>query len=97
MVAIAVASAALTLGACSGDALDEDRLAEDLIEESGGALDEDQATCVADGLAAAFGDDSYQRVLDAATGDTDDDDVRTEVIDIFAGCDALDTVVLDGP
>ncbi len=91
-----MAAGVLAVGACGGTTDDADRIAEELIAESGGALDDVQASCVADGLVASFGEDSFRDVLDAAEGTGDDDgDVRVEVIDIFAACDALEAVVLD--
>lgn len=82
---------------CTGDGgPDAGRLADELIEETGGALDETQARCVADALVGSFGDESFRSVIDAAEGDGDTAaDVRVEVIDIFSACDALDAVVLD--
>ncbi|WP_436793281.1 hypothetical protein [Actinospongicola halichondriae] len=86
----------LVAAACSNETDDAERLADELIVETDGALDETQAACVADGLVASFGDDSFQEVLEAAEGTGDSaGDVRIEVIDIFASCDALDAVVLD--
>lgn len=91
--------AAITLLACADDGPGRDRLAEALIEESRGALDEDQASCVAAELEDAFGDDSYQRIIDVAGTENGtaggDEDVRTEVIDIFSGCDALHAVLVE--
>lgn len=82
------------LAACGGTD-EQDRLAEDLVEESGGALDREQAECVAGELEAAFGDDSYDSLVDAAAGRGDDvPEVRTRVIDIFSSCDALDAVLV---
>lgn len=87
---------ALLVAACGGSGDDVDQLANELVEETGGALDETQATCVAEGLAESFGDDSFREVLDAAEGTGEAaDDVRVEVIDIFASCDALDAVMLE--
>lgn len=95
-LAFALPPAALLLVGCGGDDDDTAQLAAELVEETGGALDDEQATCVAEGLADSFGDDSFRAVLDAARGSGDDaDDVRFEVIDIFAACDALDAVVLE--
>lgn len=96
----------LGVGACGDDGPDRERLAEDLIAETDGALDEEQAACVAEGLDASFGDDAYETLLRAAADDDTPDadvdaealaDVRVEVIDIFAGCDALGAAVLDEP
>lgn len=80
----------------SGDDDDVERLAEDLVAETSGALDDEQATCVAAALDDAFGDDAFRRVIDAADGRSGSADVRTQVIDIFAECDALDAVMLGG-
>ena len=89
---------AITVGGCGDDdGTDADRLAEELIDETDGALDETQAACVAEGLIESFGDDSFRSVIDAADGEGEAaDDVRVEVIDIFAACDALDAVVVEG-
>jgi hypothetical protein len=96
MSALAALATAVVLTGCGGDGDETDRLADELVSETGGALDDTQARCVADGLVDSFGDDSFREVLDAAEGSGEDaDDVRVEVIDIFASCDALDAVVLD--
>lgn len=87
----------MILAGCGEDGgPDAERLAEELIAETGGALDETQADCVAEGLIGSFGDDSFREVVDAAEGDGESaEDVRVEVIDIFSACDALDTVVVE--
>ena len=96
------AIALLVLGAaligCSNTSADEERqrLAEDLVEETDGALDDATARCVADALHDEYGDESFRRVIDTASGETEDDDVRTQVIDIFASCDALEPIIDDG-
>ncbi len=65
--------------------------------ETGGALDNPTASCVADGLYQAYGDHAFQAVLDAAKGPGDaPDDVRNRVIDIFAGCDAIGAIIDSG-
>ncbi len=89
---------AIVLVGCGDEtSSDADRLADELITETGGALDETQAACVAQGLVQSFGDESFQEVIDAAQGDGEGaDDVRVEVIDLFSSCDALESVVLDG-
>lgn len=91
------AVAGVAAGGCSDDeAPDAGQLADELIEETGGALDEAQARCVSEGLITSFGDDSFRAVIDAAEERGEEGgDVRVEVIDIFAACDALDVVVLD--
>ena len=90
-------SAVVVVAGCSDSGEpDSDRLAEELIQETDGALDDDQATCVAEALVGSFGEESFRAVTDAAAGDGDArDDVRVEVIDIFSACDALDAVVLE--
>jgi hypothetical protein len=93
LVAIAAVSA------CGGSSAEEERqrLADDLVEETDGALDDDTARCVADALHDEYGDDSFQQVIEAASNRSDDDaEVRTEVIDIFASCDALEPIIDDG-
>lgn len=91
--------AGASIVACGGTSADEERdaLAEDLEEETDGALDDATARCVADALHEAFGDESFARVLDAAAGDEDDPDVRIQVIDIFSACDALGPIIDDSP
>lgn len=93
MAAIGVASVA----GCGDDGTpDADRLAQELIDETDGALDDAQAGCVADALIGSFGDDSFRAVIDAAEGGGEaSEDVRVEVIDIFSACDALDAVVVE--
>lgn len=91
-----VLAVALLLAACGSSDGGADQLAAELVEETGGALDDQQATCVAEALVESFGDDSFRDVLDAAEGTGESaDDVRVEVIDIFAACDALDAVMLE--
>lgn len=92
-----LAGAGLVLASCGSDGRDVDAISAELVEETGGALDETQADCVAERLVASFGDDSFREVIDAAEGTgADAEEVRVEVIGIFADCDSLDTVVLDG-
>lgn len=91
-----VLAVALLLAACGSNDGGADQLATELVEETGGALDDQQAACVAEALVESFGDDSFREVLDAAEGTGESaDDVRVEVIDIFAACDALDAVMLE--
>lgn len=103
--AVTVAGGLLALfsAGCGGElSADEQRqrLAEDLVTETDGALDDERARCVADALHEQYGDDSFQRVLDAAarpqTTTDANADVRSEVIDIFASCDALDPIIDQG-
>lgn len=97
MIVGLVATGALT--ACGGSSAEEERqrLADDLVEETDGALDDDTARCVADALHDRYGDESFEQVLEAASNRSDGDaDVRTEVIDIFASCDALEPIIDDG-
>lgn len=87
------------LTGCGGDSVDDetDALTEDLLEETDGALDESTARCVADGLQDEFGDESFDQILDAASGRGAEEEVRIQVIDIFAGCDALGPIIDDAP
>jgi hypothetical protein len=91
--------AGASIVACGGTSAEEEReaLAEDLVEETDGALDDATARCVADALHEAFGDESFARVLGAAAGDEADPDVRIQVIDIFSACDALGPIIDDTP
>lgn len=91
--AVAVA-ASFALVACGGPSDEQRRqdLADDLVAETDGALDDDVATCVADGLYDAFADESIDRVIAVAEGAEDDTDVRTRVVDVFSDCDALAAV-----
>lgn len=94
----AAALAVLVTGAgCSGDDGDAvERLTDDLVEETDGALTREAARCVAERLDEDYGDDAFRLVLEAAEDEGDDPDaVRVAVIDIFAECDALDAVLLD--
>lgn len=68
-------------------------LADDLVAETDGALDDAQATCVADGLYDTFDAPSLDRVVAVADGAEDDDGVRTAVIDVFTDCDALEPLL----
>lgn len=94
-----VVSAGLVLGGCgddpSPDAAREalvEELAEDLVAETDGALDEDAARCVAGRLADDVGVDRFDDVVEAAAED-DDPDLRAQVIDAFAACDALEPLL----
>ncbi len=86
--------------ACSsGPSADEVRrqLADDLVTETNGALDDRAAVCVADGLYQAYGDHGFRAVLDAEqSAGGAPDDVRSRVIDIFAGCDAIGAIIDSG-
>lgn len=94
-MAIALAVGAVAVAACGGDPSDEERraalveqLAEELVVESDGALDEDGAHCVAGRLADDIGVERFEEVVRAAAAD-DDPDLRAQVVDAFAACDAL--------
>lgn len=93
--------AATVLLACGGTSAEaeRERLTDDLVAETDGALDDETARCVADALYEEFGDDSFEQVVEAAADrDADTDDaVRLQVIDIFAGCDALEPIIDDTP
>ncbi len=90
----------VTVTACSNGSSPEQvrrQLADDLVTETDGALDDAAATCVADGLYQAYGDRSFQAVLDAADRPAGSrEDVRTRVIGIFAGCDAIGALIDPG-
>lgn len=94
-VVVALVIAGASCGNGGGDSVEE--LAEDLVEETDGALDTGTATCVAEALDLAYGDDAFSAVLDAADGANDGDQVRLEVIQIFDDCGALEAVLLDEP
>ncbi len=96
-----VALAALAaLGAGCGDDLSAeerrqvlvDRLTEDLQTETEGALDEEAARCVAEGLADSVGVDGFDAVI-AASRDRGDPELRDQVIDVFSSCDALEPLL----
>jgi hypothetical protein len=90
------------LAGCSDEPSAEEQrrqLADDLVAEVGEDLGRAEAECVAEAMQAEFGDDSFQRVIDAAAGDAagtgsdeGDEAVRSTIIDIFAACDALEAV-----
>lgn len=99
-----VAATLLVVGAaaCSSEPSAEERrdesvedLAEDLRAETAGALDEETSTCVAAGLVDSVGVERFEQVVDAAA-EGDDDELRQQVVDVFASCDALGPL-LDGP
>ncbi len=91
LIEVALVVGAFGLVACSDPSPEQRRrdLADDLVAETDGALDDTQATCVADGLFEAFDESSLDRVVAVAEGEEDDEGVRTKVIDVFTGCDAL--------
>lgn len=72
-----------------------DQLAEDLAAETEGALDTAAARCVAERLADDVGVDRFDDVIDAAAAEDDDDDpdLKAQVIDAFAACDALEPLL----
>lgn len=88
---LVVSASVAAAGACSDLSPEQQRrdLADDLVAETDGALDDAQATCVADGLFDTFADGSLDRVVAVAEGAEDDDGVRMKVIDVFSDCDAL--------
>lgn len=95
-VALAAVGAAWSLGACSEPSEDDRRraLAEDLVRDSGGALDAEAARCVADGLVDEFGIDSLDAIVAVADGADDPERVRVRVVDVFTACDALGAVAV---
>lgn len=70
-----------------------DQLAEDLAAETEGALDTAAARCVAERLADDVGVDRFDDVIDAAAAEDDDPDLKAQVIDAFAACDALEPLL----
>lgn len=90
---------ALTLAGCGDDepSAEErraevvDRLAADLRAETDGAISRDAAECVAAELVDTVGEGRFDEVVAAAGGDGDPD-LRDQVVDVFASCDALDPV-----
>ena len=70
------------------------QLTQDLQDETDGALDEETAGCVATELVETVGEERFDEVIEAASGDGDPA-LRDEVIDLFASCDALDPLVGD--
>jgi len=94
-----VVASLVLLGACNDEPTAEEErdalvrdLAEDLRAETDGALDADAATCVAEGLVDEIGADTFDDVV-AAAGDGDDPELRDQVIDVFASCDALEPIL----
>lgn len=94
-----VVTLALVLAGCGDDPSPEaDRealvegLAEDLVAETDGALGEDTARCVARRLAEDVGVERFDEVVEAAAED-DDPELRAQVIDAFAACDALEPLL----
>lgn len=89
--AVAVLVPTLLGSACSDPPSDDERrahLADDLVTETDGALDDEAARCVADALFDELGDDAAPQLLAARRGE-DTDAVRRQVIDAFDRCDAL--------
>jgi hypothetical protein len=96
VLAISMGLASLAVVACGDSSAEEERerLADELVTETDGALEPATARCVADDLHDRFGADSFRRLLDA-TGSDDEADVRREVIEVFARCDALPAIIDD--
>jgi hypothetical protein len=102
VVSSMVLAAALVATACGSEpSADEEQerlvaeLAEDLQVETGGTLDEGTSRCVADGLVESVGVERFEEVVAAAAAE-DDLELRTQVIDVFASCDALEPLI-DAP
>lgn len=86
--------ATLAVGACTS-ASAVDRLADDLVEASDGALDGATATCVAEGLHDRFGEDDFARILEVAEDPERGDptgDLRAGIVEVFVSCDALTAI-----
>jgi hypothetical protein len=94
-----VLALAVALAACGADepSAEErradlvDQLAQDLQDETDGSLSESAAACVAERLVDTLGEERFDDVVAAASGDGEPD-IREQVIDVFASCDALDPV-----
>lgn len=93
---------ASALGGCGDDAAPDpdpaeerarlvEGLAEDLRVETDGALGDEAATCVASALVDAVGPDRFDEIVAAASAS--DPELRDQVIDVFASCDALEPIV----
>jgi len=100
VAALAGLALALVVAACGGQPSAEERraalvadLAEDLVAAGDGALDEDAARCVAERLADDVGPDRFDEVLAAAEDPDAAGDLRDQVVDAFAACDALDPLL----
>lgn len=94
MLALAVALVACGADEPSAEARRADlvdQLAQDLQDETDGSLSSDEATCVAEALVDTLGEERFDDVVAAASGDGEPD-IRDQVIDVFASCDALDPV-----
>ena len=98
-----VAGVVLTvgMGACGNSAATPEEvraglvsdLATDLVAETDGALDPVQATCVAEGLVDEVGIDRLEGLAAADVLAEASDDLRDQVIDVFASCDAIGPLV----
>ena len=104
MRSVAVISCVLAgvLAGCGGEPTADERrddlveaLADDLVAETDGALDDQAARCVAGRLADDVGVERFDEVV-AAAEDDDGTELRDQVIDAFAACDALDPLLDDG-
>jgi len=101
-VRLPVCALALLLAGCAGAPSAEERradlvddLAGELVEETGGALGEEAARCVAGRLADEVGIDRLDDVVRAAAAD-DDPELRAQVVDAFADCDAIEPLLEPG-
>lgn len=70
------------------------QLADDLVAETDGALSDRAARCVARQLVDTVGEERFDEVVAAAAGDGEPE-LRDQVIDVFAACDALEPLVSD--
>lgn len=99
---LALAALALPLAGCGDDRPAAERrddlvddLAGDLVEESGGDLTPEAARCVAGRLADGVGVERFEALVRAAAED-DDPELKAQVVDAFASCDALEPLLDEG-
>jgi hypothetical protein len=68
-----------------------DQLADDLRAETDGALSRQAAECVAAELVDTVGEERFDDLV-AAADDDGDPALRDQVVDVFAACDAVDSL-----
>ena len=79
-ISAVVLGAMLLLGACGGDSFDRDELIQELVDESGGIVDETQASCIVDGMIEEFGEDKLN------SNDDPTDEEQAKVLDLTLEC-----------
>jgi hypothetical protein len=88
MVGAVVVALGLVLGACGSDDVSREDRIDELVSQSGGEIDEEQATCIVDGLIAEFGEDVVEE--DSAIESVDQTKLGEITVDCLGFGDLLE-------